>query len=933
MSTLARAGLIGGLLTVVSAVGRADFELPLQLRPRGGRVATRVVSNGVPLLPGQAKDTKELHVLGPDGVEVPAQFRVLARWWRNDDSIRWVLVSFIRSDEEGPRPAYKLVGRKRPAAPPKTGMTVTEDGDVIRVNTGAAAFEISRKRFNLLNKVQVSGQTVVHPHLKLGSVTEDPDGRKYYSSLGTQSVRVLERGPVMVRVLAKGRHVSAEKGAFKPGLYGYEISMTFWAGKAFCDVDAVLTNNSLKPIGEPHFEDWSLMTRIGKGGAGIFAALGGKKTRVDGAALLYQDSVGTDGWKEALGVGIKGGRNAPKPDIATFRGYKLFKRAGGNRQELERGDFADGLADCAVGDIGCAVSPRYFWQQFPSALEFGDGVIRLAPFPREYKSVHWLEDATAKAQEFRLCFYTKDGAAAREAARRYQTRVFALPSPEHCGRAGALSDLGPYMMHDKNRAFAGKDVYFSLAKVERGLLHPRANGFGWQVFGMRWFEMAGHSPWNYEPLGSSGSLWTHLLNAKDDRLEWGMRVARHARDVRAYYIDGQDNLALWKKWRPDYWENCVIEHFSRLVKGAISRPKVKHPDLAKHPYRRHRWPLPNMSHLNLDEVYDLYLMTGDDRALRCMRTIADHGIAWVLLRPGKRQVYRDEGWCMRTLMRYYELTGDPRYEPYVRKVIDRIWRDVNKAGPITGRGGTWYQAIYARGCITAWRATGDERMRDLALGCADWGMTYEVTTKGYPAPGKPKPWLLTPEQRVGPKWQRGMCPPWANGYHIDLYAWAYQQTGDKKYLDAMDFAWKMNRNTWWLGYFPCAMYMAYGPRSDTTPPAAIADLKAEAGKGQASLSWTAPGDDGMKATAGVYQIKYATKPILDFVTWPDKRETHINFWGAVNVSDEPAPKAAGTRQTYTVKGLKPGTYYFAAKSRDECSNQSPISNIATAEVK
>jgi len=182
---------------------------------------------------------------------------------------------------------------------------------------------------------------------------------------------------------------------------------------------------------------------------------------------------------------------------------------------------------------------------------------------------------------------------------------------------------------------------------------------------------------------------------------------------------------------------------------------------------------------------------------------------------------------------------------------------------------------------------------------------------------------------VGPQGEVGQCPAWANGYHIDLYAWAYQQTGDPRYLEAMDFAWEKNREMWWLGYFPAAMYMAYGPRPDKLAPAAVTDLRAEAGAGSVTLAWTAPGDDG---TSSVYQIKYATKPILEFVTWPDKRESHINFWGATNVADEPKPGPAGAREKFTVPGLSPGTYYFALKIRDGCGNQSPLSNVVRADV-
>jgi len=942
--------LIGVVLAMAPMPAKADLKLPLDLRPRGGVGGMRVVSNGVPLLPGQAMDAKHLHVIGPDGKEVPAQFRVLARWWRKDNAIRWVLVDFVRSDAEGPKPLYTLLGKRDAPPRPKTTLTVTEDADVIRINTGPALFEISKKRFNLFNRVVLDtngdgnfseGETVVRPDAKLGSVVEDPEGRTYYSSAGTQRVRVLESGPVTVKVLAQGWHVSDEEGALKPGLYGYEIFMTFHAGKAACNLDAILTNNSAKPIGEPHFEDWSLLTRIGAGdGAWTFEGLGEAKETVAGtageSALLYQDSVGTQHWKTNLGLAPQGSQ---KPlDLASFRGYRLWHIKAGEKTEKASGDFADGVVHCETGALGCTVSPRYFWQQFPSALAFGgDGVVRLSPFPAEYKSIHWLEDASAKAQEFQLCFYAKasQAAPAATAAKRYQKRVFALPSPKHCGAAGALSDLGPYMMHEKIAEPAAK--HFSLARIEQQALLPGGgygNCYGWQVFGMNWIERAGVSGTNYEPLATSNSLWMHLLNAHPGRLEYGMRVARHARDVRTYHIEGQDNLAIWTTWKPGYWKNCVIEHWSRLIPGTFGHNPNRHPDWKKHPYSRHRWPLPNLEHLNLDEVYDLYLLTGDDRAFRCMRTIADHGMALSTLAPRPRRMYRMEGWSLRALARYYDITADKRYAPYLREAMDQIWADVNKAGPWMPRTGTWYQAIYARGAITAWLATGDERMRDLALGCADWAMTYEVTSEGYPSPPKRvPPWTLTPAERVGPKYKPGWCPAWANGYHIDLYAWAYSQTGDTKYLPAMEFAWEKNAGTWWLGYFPTAMSMAYGPRPDRSPPAAVADLKAHVKGNRVTLTWTTPGDDGAEGAAAVYQIKHATKPILDFVPHPEKMHTHITFWGAENVADEPAPQPAGRRETYTIKDLAPATHWFALKSRDECSNQSAISNVVSVEVR
>lgn len=87
-----------------------------------------------------------------------------------------------------------------------------------------------------------------------------------------------------------------------------------------------------------------------------------------------------------------------------------------------------------------------------------------------------------------------------------------------------------------------------------------------------------------------------------------------------------------------------------------------------------------------------------------------------------------------------------------------------------------------------------------------------------------------------------------------------------------------------------------------------------------TLNWTAPGDDGSVGTASQYDIRYSTSTITD-----------ANWATATQVTGEPAPKAAGLGETFTVTGLASSTkYYFAIKTADEASNWSPISNIASA---
>jgi len=109
--------------------------------------------------------------------------------------------------------------------------------------------------------------------------------------------------------------------------------------------------------------------------------------------------------------------------------------------------------------------------------------------------------------------------------------------------------------------------------------------------------------------------------------------------------------------------------------------------------------------------------------------------------------------------------------------------------------------------------------------------------------------------------------------------------------------------------------------SDSTPPAAVNDLKATAVSAlSATLEWTAPGDDDNTGQARSYQLRYSTAPI-----------TAGNFNNATPVPNLPQPGPAGTKQSVAVAGLASGaTYYFALKTADEFGNLSALSNVISA---
>jgi hypothetical protein len=107
---------------------------------------------------------------------------------------------------------------------------------------------------------------------------------------------------------------------------------------------------------------------------------------------------------------------------------------------------------------------------------------------------------------------------------------------------------------------------------------------------------------------------------------------------------------------------------------------------------------------------------------------------------------------------------------------------------------------------------------------------------------------------------------------------------------------------------------------DTIPPSAVANLAAGSPTAHSmTLMWTAPGDDENTGTATQYDIRYSTTPIDD-----------VSWISASQAAGVPAPKTAGTPETFVADGLAPdSTYYFALKTADDNSNWSALSNVAS----
>lgn len=109
------------------------------------------------------------------------------------------------------------------------------------------------------------------------------------------------------------------------------------------------------------------------------------------------------------------------------------------------------------------------------------------------------------------------------------------------------------------------------------------------------------------------------------------------------------------------------------------------------------------------------------------------------------------------------------------------------------------------------------------------------------------------------------------------------------------------------------------PPRDVTAPAAVTDLAVIASDDtSATLTWTAPGDDGASGTAASYDVRHAADAITAG-TWNS----------ATQATGEPVPRAAGARDTMMVTGLAPGARSFAMRTIDDADNVSALSNVVS----
>jgi len=210
-------------LALLALAAAPVLDLPLTVEESAGlkRVA-EPVTFGVPLPKGLLRDVARLRLYGPGGRPVPADFRVVNRWW--DDaavqvaSIQWVHGDFFADVEAGGRAVYRLRIADEASPPPPAPLRVSSTGEAVRVDTGPIQFTLHR-----------TGPLLDGPGLHSLDVLVRSDERIYKLSNWAASELVVEQeSPLKVVLKRTGSHGWVDG---KDRALDYVVRVIAWAGQ------------------------------------------------------------------------------------------------------------------------------------------------------------------------------------------------------------------------------------------------------------------------------------------------------------------------------------------------------------------------------------------------------------------------------------------------------------------------------------------------------------------------------------------------------------------------------------------------------------------------------------------------------------------------------------------------------------------------------
>ena len=311
---------------------------------------------GVPMPINALTDTKRL-ALFEDGKQVAANITPIATWCPQGP-VKWVHLDF-NGRYRGGKPAdyrLKLVSQPAAIAPP---LKVEQTDDKIVVDTGTIRFEVNRKKFAGIEAAWVDGIQVI----KGAGGPYIVDGRLIRGDAsGDKNVQVLveEQGPARVTIAASGWYTDPS-GRSDPFCM-FKTRITAFAGQPMLRI----SQHTILSFDTRQYR---------------LADVGFQIATPDGERF----SLGADGKSEA--------GELPKTDTMFLHQdrWDHFRLVGTGTNTIE-GARSDGWFNVASKNAGVSVLLRDVWQKFPKEVELGRDGMTVHFWPKHGQRVFKPED-------------------------------------------------------------------------------------------------------------------------------------------------------------------------------------------------------------------------------------------------------------------------------------------------------------------------------------------------------------------------------------------------------------------------------------------------------------------------------------------------------------------------------------------------------------
>ena len=713
-------------------------QLDITVYEPGGVDRTSVpLTTGLPFSQGEMSAHEPLAMLDDSGGLLPLQTRVMER--HDDGSLRWLLLDYQADLPALEHTTHTLVaGRKSPEAPDGGAIRTKEDGDLLVVENGVLKLEVDRARCRPLLRAWHEGELVSEGGLDFSIIA---DSAQTYAAHHDTSARfeIEESGPMRLLMRWEGTH----KNEGGQGHFDFLVRLTVYAGTPFVRVDHSFINR-LDP------DD----TAIKQMTARLPLSLGEQVRHNLSSAMGQVKALDTNG--------------PARLEQYALIPYHIRDSKGDVIDERPVG--AQGWADVSAARHGVMIAGKWFWQNYPKAIATFDDAVAYELVPDRGQPFSVVR-GMAKTHTMYFCFHAGQAEQMdlRDIGFSAQRQPVPVAPSQHYLESGEFWDLFAYEPRKYPRLEGDLRSFLQLDDGNHLQGSPsEGRAYGLKHFG-DWLL-----PGNGWEDGDPDSPKAMYLDNEYDTAHVCAMMFLHGGEVSNHYVG--EAHALHAMDVDTCWHAVETHHEF----PGIDDLKLMIGGQYRHSYQ-HTGRVGGHSHTFAEGLLDYYHLTGDRRFLDVAEGYAQQ-LSYMTntYDDFKWGTGRAAGWSLLVMGGVYRARPDEQIRRAAQTLIDKIFAEHDADGNFMGGMRSTITAktrsdralnLCMRGLIKWHQVTGDPKLRDLMV-----KSMYGYARQGFSAEGLPL-YGNWPEQRKSTSPSQGFA-------NLETLAYAYRLTGDRLFIEA-----------------------------------------------------------------------------------------------------------------------------------------------------